>query len=176
MKTFFLSVLISTISLGNFAQAYNSSDYLTYTDSTFTVLYTGVFKIYENGKLTIKTNILNGQLNGVGYYYYPSGKLLANFHFKNNMQEGDQTRYYESGKVKSKEYYVRGLMHGYNVHYYENGKIREEANLVHGVFEGKYSYYDTYGNRIQGGIYKENKTVGTWVFQTGSNSVRTITF
>jgi antitoxin component YwqK of YwqJK toxin-antitoxin module len=177
MKKILLSALISAISFGNFAQMFNMSDGLVYTDGTYTSLYTGTFTVNDlSGKLWRKVKTLDGKLNGACYYYYPNGQLWGNMHYKNNILEGDQTIYYENGQLKSKEYFVDGKMHGYNVHYYENGKIKEEANLNHGVWEGKYACYDINGILWQGGYCKQNKPIGTWVMDNGPNGIRTVMF
>ena len=177
MKKILLSAMICALTYGNYAQMFNMSDGLVYTDGTYTSLFTGTFNVYDlNGKLFRKVKTLNGQLNGANYYYYPNGQLWANMHYKNNVLHGDQTIYYANGRVKSKEYYLDGLMHGYNVHYYETGQIKQEANLIHGVWQGKYAKYDMSGNMLEGGIVNNNKPVGNWVFQTGPGSVRTVSF
>ncbi len=177
MKKILLSALICALSFGNFAQIFNMSDGLVYTDGNYTVLYTGKFDVYDlSGKLWRKVKTLNGQLNGANYYYYPNGQLWANMHYNNGILHGDQTMYFENGRVKSKEYYLEGKMHGYNVHYYETGQIEQEANFYHGAWEGKYAKYDMSGNMLEGGFLKNNKPVGNWVLQTGASSVSWVTF
>lgn len=172
-----LSALICAYSMGFCAQVYNSVDNLTYKDSTFSLVYTGLVKVNDDkGNLSLKVNVLNGQLHGSCYYYYPSGKLMANMHFKNNMLEGVQTRYYESGKVYTRENYLSGKLHGYNVRYYENGKIKEEGNLIAGTWQGKYTRYNEAGIVLESGYYKNNQPVGRWIVQTGEHSVRTVEY
>lgn len=172
-----LSAMICAMTFGNFAQMFNMSDGLVYTDGTYTPLYTGTFTVNDlNGKLWRKVKTLDGKLNGACYWYYPNGQLWANMHYKNNVLHGDQTIYYENGDLKSKEYFVDGKMHGYNVHYYENGKIEQEANLYHGVWQGNYAKYDMSGNMLEGGFLNNNKPVGNWVIQTGAASVCSVSF
>jgi len=108
---------------------------------------------YENGQVSRRSNMVNGQKEGKMTDYYNNGNLMAERYFDKGKQEGRTTIYYQSGKIKEVQYFVEGKKQGGDTLWYEDGKIQFVSNLkddkMHGylrkwsptgelVYEAKY--------------------------------------
>ena len=88
---------------------------------------------YENGQLAGKDNYLNDKLNGVRVRYYENGKLERKIYYSNNKFSDTESIYYhENGNIKSKGNFANGEV----VSFYKNGNIQEKRNYLNGILNG----------------------------------------
>jgi antitoxin component YwqK of YwqJK toxin-antitoxin module len=77
----------------------------------------------KNRKLTSRSTIKNGKLDGATFVYYPSGKTRAILNFKNDRFEGLQTYFYENGVVLSTIKWENGAIVGTEDFFFDNGAL-----------------------------------------------------
>ena len=91
--------------------------------------------IYEikNGKGNIKT-------------YYDNGKLKVEREHLNGEKNGKFKEYYDNGILRFEGEYLNGKLNGKFKGYYDNGKLRFEGEFLNGKPLGKFKVY--YNNGI----------------------------
>ena len=53
---------------------------------------------YENGKVKVKGNLVDGKQEGKEFWYYENGKVYIESNYVEGEEEGKEFWYYESGK------------------------------------------------------------------------------
>ncbi len=97
----------------------------------------------ENGKLILIENYLNDELNGKHTEFYDNGKVKMVSHFVNGKQEGKCEQFYYSGNLAITSYFVNNKLNGKCIAYNdENDKIKWICNYVDGYLEGEYTRFD----------------------------------
>jgi antitoxin component YwqK of YwqJK toxin-antitoxin module len=91
---------------------------------------------FENGAISRRVQIANGEKQGLMTDYYPDGRLLAERWFKDDRQDGRTVIYYSSGKIKEAQYYQHGEQHGGDSIWYENGQLQFTVFFQNGKKNG----------------------------------------
>jgi len=98
---------------------------------------------YDNGKLKIEGNCINGKVNGIYKEYYDTGQLKIEGNYIDDKREGIYKGYYDNGQLKIEGNYIDGKFNGIYKEYYDNGQLKIEATCIDGKFNGIYKeYYD----------------------------------
>jgi len=96
---------------------------------------------YENGKLKLKCETRNNQLNGTCEKYYESGELLSEIEFKDGIQDGVSKWYYLNGKLQQETMFSNGSENGLCRNYYETGELLNKIKFINGKEAGVYKAY-----------------------------------
>ena len=142
----------------------------------------GLYKeFYENTKLKLECEYLNGQLNGKGYEYYYEGKLKfegeylngkkwngKEYHVDNDkliceLKEGKGFiyEYYNNDELKYEGEYLNGERNGKGKEYYIDGVIKFEGKFLNGKRNGYGKKYNNLGDLIfEGEFLYNNKKRG----------------
>ena len=143
---------------------------------------------YENGKVSVERNFLNGTLHGLYQAYYENGQLAQQINFANGLKDGIYREYAENGTPKItgvyKEDKVNGkvafynsvgkldrtcefmddVLHGESVSYHPNETPSQIIPFQHGKIEGKVQFFDDAGVPIGFYHYKEDLRVGNYEY------------
>jgi hypothetical protein len=101
------------------------------------------YTYYESGNVNIRSELLNGQLDGLTVLYYPSGQIREIQSWANGEKDGKFEFYFENGKPNKTELYSNNKIIRTTV-YWKNGKVRE------------IQYFDAAGDVRDAEIYKSN--------------------
>ncbi|MBS1660191.1 MAG: hypothetical protein JST68_03980 [Bacteroidetes bacterium] len=140
----------------------------------------GVEYYYENGKLMVKGQYINGQTSGLWQYYYEDGVHQARSYYLNGLGKDSVYCWYPDGKLKrllieidtlkhywhgtdyfenSNKLYDYGFFMGTDDHWlmtgpwaewFEDGKQKFRAELKSGSTIGKWQKWDSLGNLQEG--------------------------
>lgn len=90
---------------------------------------------YDDGNLYLKSNCLNGAINGLEQKFYPNGTLWIESQYKNGKLNGVLKEYSLNGKLTKIETYKDDLLDGQHVLYNEKGEMEVEESYVMGVLQ-----------------------------------------
>lgn len=141
---------------------------------------------YPNRRIHIDAFYKNGVLSGYYRSYDRQGNLLKNLFYENGeiqIKASNITvslykkEYYENGNIKSEGYYTFEKPIGLHKTFSSDGKLTEgilyddDGNILgkggvdkNGKKTGKWVFYDKEGNIKSEGYYKKNRRVKNWVF------------
>lgn len=114
---------------------------------------------FENGTISRRVQIVNGEKQGLMTDYYPDGKVLAERWFKNDRQDGRTVIYYPSGKTKEVQYYQHGEQHGGDTIWYENGQPQFTTYFQNGKKNGHLRKWAENGDVIFEALYSNDTVV-----------------
>ena len=84
-----------------------------YFEKNQEVGYTGkAFKLYENGQIEVKGQLIKGKYDGLYVSWYKNGHKSSEGNWKDGKQEGLVVGWYESGQKFWEENYVDGEKEG----------------------------------------------------------------
>jgi uncharacterized protein len=139
----------------------------------------GLWKWYENGKLSFETTYEHDLYQGKARAYYQNGKISREIMYKDDLRDGLADYFASDGSFMYRLRYVEGCLKGYTwkdltgkfvpeilidqhtqqiVTKYGNGKISARIDLKNGILHGKYISYYPNGN-----VYHESE------FNNGDN-------
>ena len=88
-------------------------------------------KYYPDGTLTLKTNYINGKLDGKFEAFFENGRLEMLGQYKDNLREGQWIIYNKDGSLRFKTEYVSGVPDNRNIDIYQSAYIDSlERNKV----------------------------------------------
>lgn len=155
-------------------------------------------QFYENGNVFSEINFINGIKNGPAKYYYNNGNLLEEINYKYGKIDGLYRLYHENGNIFSEVLFLEGnkntliSMRDIDGNHIEAGNLKngegiikifylpdstrnlnifEYKEYINGKPSGKYYQYDTEGNILIRGKYKNGFKVGYWVYNKENNRV-----
>jgi antitoxin component YwqK of YwqJK toxin-antitoxin module len=117
-----------------------------------------------------KGQLINGKKNGNWKTYFTNGRLAAVENYKDDTLHGLQTHYSPEGGYKARSNYNMGIKVDSFLLYNSNGLLNfEEYRDSTGTPQGQFRVYDTNGQLIQLGQYKDGKFDGEFrtFYQTG---------
>ncbi|WP_175403991.1 toxin-antitoxin system YwqK family antitoxin [Mucilaginibacter sp. PPCGB 2223] len=104
----------------------------------------GQYCSFDNGKMLLKAEYVNGKIEGWLFTFYPNGQIKQRALYKNNVVQGIESEYFEDGKLKLQRTYKDGSEDGAFFKYYENGKLQDKGQKKNDKFEGiQYGYYES---------------------------------
>lgn len=98
------------------------------------------------------------------YYWFKSGAIHNSLAASGGLLlHSSFTKHYKSNQLAEKGEFHYGVKNGSWKEWYENGKIKRINSWKKGVKNGLFSSYDSLGNMIEKGYYKNNLKVNTWI-------------
>lgn len=85
--------------------------YIDYDDDSRSFLEGEQTLYHKNGKVEIKQQFYNDQLNGPVITYYESGAVASEQEFVHGVRHGDAIEYYENGKIATVRKFENGQLH-----------------------------------------------------------------
>ncbi len=140
--------------------------------------YTKTYDYYYNKDsvkiyyLKSKELYLNGQMEGVSYYYNKLGYLEFLYNYKNGIKDGEARQFNKDSIVIALLKYYKGYRidlervnrydnqkkrHGKWIDFFSNGNIQYEYTYFKGVLHGIYREYDITGKKIAEKRYVNGK-------------------
>ena len=107
----------------------------------------GIYRVYyDDGKIKMEINSLNGKPNGEGKFYRKDGSVsyICNF--------------------------VDGKPNGVLINYYKNGNVHNELNYDNGVLNGEQKTFDKNGNIVVYAIFENGKAVSGYIIIKGEKT------
>lgn len=130
---------------------------------------------HENGKLSNKTNYLDGKKVGTFASFYPNGMpKLKGEYFEDN-KHGTWMGYSESGKLSYTETYFLGEKDSLHFQYHENGNIRFIESYYKDELHGETKIYNQKGTLAIIIHYDEGEIIG-YQYYEGDKLVDIIPF
>lgn len=107
--------------------------------------FTGIMvEFYPNQARLSRSEIIDGQLNGVSEMWYPNGQLEVREHFKDSVSDGLREKWYENGARKSEAHIVHGKIEGIFQSWHQNGELAERIPMKNGEPDGTaLAFYDS---------------------------------
>jgi len=107
-----------------------------------------------------KSTYVDGQREGMTWWYNDKGKIKSKVNFHKDKENGIYTSYYDNGKVKLTVKYVMGQKHDIQKIYYDNGQLGSQVTYNMGRREGVMTEWDAEGFKSSEVFYKHNYKVG----------------
>lgn len=135
---------------------------------------------YENGTLQSKTEEINGDYLGSGFYksgslkyerqlnggyfkiYLENGALETEANYENNELSGEWKRYYENGTIEWLIYYENNERSGVYKHFYQNGNLKLIGENKNDKKEGEEKRYLPNEILEWKGDYNKDRLHNTW--------------
>jgi antitoxin component YwqK of YwqJK toxin-antitoxin module len=114
---------------------------------------------FENGAISRRAQIVDGEKQGLMTDYYPDGKVLAERWFKDDRQHGRTAIYYPSGKIKEAQYYQLGEQRGGDTIWYESGQPQFTTFFQNGKKNGHLRKWAETGDVIFEALYSNDTVV-----------------
>ena len=90
---------------------------------------------YENSQLEQRSNLKDGELDGLEERYDENGQLQSKTNFKDGERDGLDEDYHDNGQLVSKENYKDGELDGLEERYDENGQLEYKGNYKDGELQ-----------------------------------------
>nr|WP_321221556.1 tetratricopeptide repeat protein [uncultured Psychroserpens sp.] len=147
-------MLVSERRYNTKGDVYNSYQYQQ-PDKTYTISST-----YQNGNKKSETTYVNGEKHGPYTYYNFYGKVTVKGNYHNNEMNGDWKWYFKDGELKDEDTYINGRQDGSSKRYYKSGQIEDDYLYDEGDRTGTWlSYYDN-GQVYTSTAYVDDKNHG----------------
>ncbi len=119
-------------------------------------------KLWSNGNVEIKGNIVNHKKEGVFNYYYEDGSRNAVVFFNDDLMEGMHHHWHKNKLLQAEMFYINGKKTGICKIFHENGNLKNESEFKDDMLNGIVKTY--YPNGVLESIcsYKENKKEGLY--------------
>jgi antitoxin component YwqK of YwqJK toxin-antitoxin module len=118
---------------------------------------------YENGKVSKRTVIMNGEANGLSQQYDSRGVLAKEYYLTHGLiKNGEYKEFYENGKVSVKETFKNDTIVGFAYFFKENG----DSIKYYACYEGNPSLpikkWLENGNVLEGKFLDNNEKAVIW--------------
>ena len=100
---------------------------------TFTGL---MIERYPTGSLKSRSQIVNGQLNGLSDGWHRNGVLQVREHFEHGVSHGPRLKWHENGRKLSEAMIVNGRITGTFRRWHDSGALAEESQFKNGQPDG----------------------------------------
>ena len=105
---------------------------------------------YENGKIQILENYIDGEFDGPYFTYHQNGKVDNEGVYTAGMMQGKWKRFYDNGQLREEVLFKDNQENGPFIEYYENGKLKAEGAYLDGDNEhGELKMYDETGTLVK---------------------------
>jgi antitoxin component YwqK of YwqJK toxin-antitoxin module len=94
-------------------------------------------ELYPTGKIMSRSEIVNGQLNGVSEGWFPDGTLQVHEHFQSGISHGLRIKWHPNGAKLSEAQIAQGKFEGTFRQWYENGALAQEIDMKDGKPDGR---------------------------------------
>lgn len=122
--------------------------------------------IYADGKVRAEgVYDADGNKQGLWKEYYPDGTLMAEGKYKNNEKVDVWKYYFEDGSLEQIGSFRAGKPNGLWKWYYSNGQLRKEEDWLNGYRDGSMIEYDSLGNVLVKGSYRDDVPDGRWIVE-----------
>lgn len=92
--------------------------------------YTGKYeKRYDNGRLRIQGNMVNGKREGLWKYFYDNGMLWSKGYYQDDLQHGMSSVYFRSGILRMQGEYANGENIGVWSFWNEEGELIKKVDV-----------------------------------------------
>ncbi len=108
---------------------------------------------FENGKVQVESNCLNGLLNGIQREYYINGKLRSEVLFSENRLWEIITACDSTGKLVDFGNIKNGS--GIARKYYADGSLEYQGSFFNGLRDGKWYFFSNTGILIDSIVYSD---------------------
>ena len=100
-----------------------------------------VLAYFKNGIKSVEMEFKEYLVDGPRTLYFNNGKIYVAGQRLNGNEEGIKKIYYPDGKLMKEEFYIEGKVHGLVKFYNETGTLLYEQNYYLGSLHGRSSYY-----------------------------------
>jgi antitoxin component YwqK of YwqJK toxin-antitoxin module/outer membrane protein assembly factor BamD (BamD/ComL family) len=115
---------------------------------------------YDNGQKSYEQHFRDYVPEGEQVRYYPDGKVMLRRQYSNGQLNGKCEKYYADGIPENIYYCRNGLLEGEYVIYHRSGKTKETCQFLHDQRNGPRYLYDEKGNKISGEQYWSGSFTG----------------
>lgn len=129
------------------------------SDCTSTPKITKIKEYYDNGKLKVEGELLNGKQEGLFNFYYDNGQLFKQAFFKEGINQDTLKIYYNDGSIKEISYIKNDKKNGFYKEYYKSGAIKYIGSLKEDFQEGYWLSFNLNSNSLSADVayYKQGK-------------------
>lgn len=93
----------------------------------------------EEGNLVAEISYVNGELEGISYYYHSDGSIWKKIPYSKNEIDGVFEVYLENGQLLQATNFSNGIKHGESIRYWEGKKIAAKEEYINSLLaEGQY--------------------------------------
>ena len=126
--------------------------------------------VYSDGVL-LESGIIDksGKKQGKWIIYYKSGEVKAEGNYVDDLREGEWIFYYESGPVEQRGFYKKGEYDDVWVWSFKNGDKKRFEQYIKGVEHGDFLEYDSLGNVLLKGNYKNGLREWNWIYHVNDH-------
>ncbi len=104
-----------------------------------------------------------GRRQGFWKEFYPDGTLMSEGKYENDEKVGTWKYYFEDGRLEQIGAYLKGNPNGAWKWYYPNQQLRKQEEWFRGERDGNMIEYDSLGNTLVRGSYREGLPEGRWI-------------
>jgi len=106
------------------------------------------------------------------YYWFKSQKVHSSQgDYGGALLDGLYQKYYYSNQLSEKGNFNKGIKTGIWNSWYENGQLAVTEKWVSGKLSGKNTFYDSIGNVISVGKYKNGLRSGVWLYPVTGDTI-----
>jgi antitoxin component YwqK of YwqJK toxin-antitoxin module len=148
--------------------------------------YTGKINLKVHNNLTLSTQLISGQIQGICILKNKENLTVLKIEFKNHIPHGNYTEYWGNGNIKEigrfelgikegkwENYfsdnktmgirnYRNGWMNGQQELWYKNGNKYMSFNYENFMLNGVYNRFNEKGNLMESGFFRNNYPDQTW--------------
>ena len=140
-----------------------NADWLQRHVSVWPELSTGIGEVWEGSYLSLRGNLLDGEMHGEMEEWHPNGVRKVRCTINNGQPEGVYEEWYVDGGPSVQAVYVNGLLDGLCEQYYESGGLEAQRRF-------------TAGEEKQRDVWLPNGEIGTSTTYQNANSYITTVY
>jgi hypothetical protein len=116
---------------------------------------------FENGNLKRDYLLVDGNIDGLAFYYYDTGELEGKVNWVSGIRKGLTTMYYKSENIKSEINYINNKQTGKSKFFYdnENNTLHKYCNYIDGIINATYKQYLQNGDLKFSALYYQDSIV-----------------
>ena len=115
-----------------------------------------------------KTYLYGELFSGDCISMHSNGEVKSSQKYKEGLDDGEWRFYYNNGQLETIGWFENGKRIKEWRYYFKNGNLKYTINYNEGRIEGKSFAFDSIGNKIFEGIYKNDSLVKT-IFSSNRN-------
>ncbi len=120
-----------------------------------------LFKYYDDSKVSLQEEYINGAKHGERILYHPNGKKEIIARYINGNIDGPYQEYDNEGNLMIETQYVKGVLTGIFKKYYKSGILQEEVHFKNNEENGPFKeYYDNGQLQWQGNYLNGDNEIG----------------
>jgi hypothetical protein len=133
-------------------------------------------KVFRSGDYDIVCYVSSEPLEkfklGLLYHWYKAGKIhVSQSEAGGAVLHEEYQKFYRSGQLAESGNFYYGLKDGEWRSWFENGIVETSQHWKHGVKDGWFKLYNTSGDLVESGLYKNNKKHKLWIHHINKDTL-----